>query len=479
MRVADLQSAEHSELAAILASGILDRAPAMAQILTYICEQHFTGRGAEIKEYNIAVEALGRPPDFNPKRDSIVRVEAHRLRKRLAAYYDAAGATHPVRIVIPPGQYIPQFVHPHGPPLTPPAPLRSARLRVAAVAAVVIVAVAFLWLQQRYSAQARSANAIAPDGAQIRIIAGAPEMYADGMGRVWQADRFATGGTAATLAATVRNTRDPQVYATYREGAFRYDIPLPGGVYELRLYFVEPVIGREGGAPGGEGSRVVQVSANGKRLLRDLDILAEAGPLAPDVKVFKDISPAADGKLHLEFSGSGPGAVLSAIELTPGIPGLMVPIRMVSRETPYTDRQGRTWDADQYVTGGRLVFRKSRIQASDDGELYRGERYGAFTYRIPVPPGRYDVILRFAETWFGPDHPGGGGPGDRLFDILLNGAFLERKLDVFRAAGGADRGLRRVYRNVEPNPQRMLVLTFSPHVNYAELNAMEVWDAAQ
>src|SRR5256885_3659526 len=43
----------------------------------------FRSQSSQIKEYNIAVEALGRAPDFDQKKDSIVRVEAHRLRKRL------------------------------------------------------------------------------------------------------------------------------------------------------------------------------------------------------------------------------------------------------------------------------------------------------------------------------------------------------------------------------------------------------------
>jgi hypothetical protein len=101
---------EKSELNAVLSSGILDRAPTLAQLLTYICSKYFEGATEEIKEYNIAVQALGRPPDFDQKRDSIVRVEAHKLRRRLHEYYEAEGAHHEIRIEIPPGQYAPKFV---------------------------------------------------------------------------------------------------------------------------------------------------------------------------------------------------------------------------------------------------------------------------------------------------------------------------------------------------------------------------------
>src|ERR1700682_5820128 len=101
---------ERHELATLLASGIFSRAPSLEQLLSYICKKHFEGQADQIKEYNIAVEALGRPPQFDQKRDSIVRVEAHRLRKRLKDYYETDGADHRIRIQVPPGQYAPKFV---------------------------------------------------------------------------------------------------------------------------------------------------------------------------------------------------------------------------------------------------------------------------------------------------------------------------------------------------------------------------------
>ena len=66
---------EKREYQSLLASGIFDRAPNLAQVLTYVCEKYFEGAAEQIKEYNIAVEALGRPAGFDQKRDSIVRVE--------------------------------------------------------------------------------------------------------------------------------------------------------------------------------------------------------------------------------------------------------------------------------------------------------------------------------------------------------------------------------------------------------------------
>src|ERR1700694_667362 len=108
---------ERDELDSVIGSGIFNRAPNLSSFLSYICEQYFAGASCQIKEYNIAVEALRRPSDFDQKKDSIVRVEAHRLRKRLSEYYASAGADHALRIEIPHGQYAPMFVRRRDEPL--------------------------------------------------------------------------------------------------------------------------------------------------------------------------------------------------------------------------------------------------------------------------------------------------------------------------------------------------------------------------
>ena len=68
------------------------------------------GKLLKSKEYSIAVDAFGRPREFDPTVDSIVRVEAHRLGHKLDLYYRQEGATHRVQIVLPAGGYVPQFV---------------------------------------------------------------------------------------------------------------------------------------------------------------------------------------------------------------------------------------------------------------------------------------------------------------------------------------------------------------------------------
>src|SRR5947209_14831486 len=102
---------ERLEVDRVLRSGIFEKAPRLENFFRYICRLHFEVRADQIKEYSIATEALGRSADFDPKKDSIVRVEAHRLRKRLDEFYQLAGASHAIRISIPNGQYRPQFLN--------------------------------------------------------------------------------------------------------------------------------------------------------------------------------------------------------------------------------------------------------------------------------------------------------------------------------------------------------------------------------
>ena len=102
---------EREELDWLLNSGVLGRSHNLARMLKFICEKHFEGNAGQITETALAVEALGRRDDFNPQTDTIVRVTVHQLRKRLQEIYSAAGASRPVEIHIPAGQYAPSFVH--------------------------------------------------------------------------------------------------------------------------------------------------------------------------------------------------------------------------------------------------------------------------------------------------------------------------------------------------------------------------------
>ena len=93
----------------VLVSDAFRAAPQLSAFLNFVVERTVEGRAAELKGYTIAVEGLGRPADFNPQLDPIVRVEAGRLRRALAQYYAGDGRGDPVQISMPVGGYVPVF----------------------------------------------------------------------------------------------------------------------------------------------------------------------------------------------------------------------------------------------------------------------------------------------------------------------------------------------------------------------------------
>ena len=101
--------AVRQQLQAILASRPFVTATRARRFLTYIVEQTLAGQTDAIKELVLGIEVFDRPADFDPKVDTIVRVEAGKLRKRLEEYYADEGVSAAVRIEVPKGAYVPQF----------------------------------------------------------------------------------------------------------------------------------------------------------------------------------------------------------------------------------------------------------------------------------------------------------------------------------------------------------------------------------
>jgi hypothetical protein len=96
-------------LATIAASRPFKTSPKLTSFLRFVVETTLAGEGRRLKGYTIGVEALGRGENFDPQADPIVRVEAVRLRRALAAYYVGEGSHDPVIIGLPRGRYVPTF----------------------------------------------------------------------------------------------------------------------------------------------------------------------------------------------------------------------------------------------------------------------------------------------------------------------------------------------------------------------------------
>jgi hypothetical protein len=89
----------------LLASPQFAHAHSLQRILTFLLERSGTPESPSVKEYEIAVGALSRPPNFDPKTDAVVRVSMAGIRDRLRAYYENEGSLERVRIAVPRGQY--------------------------------------------------------------------------------------------------------------------------------------------------------------------------------------------------------------------------------------------------------------------------------------------------------------------------------------------------------------------------------------
>jgi hypothetical protein len=530
---------EREEFRVILHSGIFARAPRQAKLLDYICNEYFEGRSELIKEYNLATEVLGRTADFDQNRDAIVRVEVHRLRKKLKEYYEGEGAAHSLQIVIDPGKYVPRFIlrekglsptveadsetphpeasrnhefpqplHPEPPPPEATGGTKGARFGAwrMVVGGLVLAAVAiavFLKFGSHMGTRVKASlapgppalaapTAIAGSLDSVRILCGYPQdKYIDRAGNVWLGDRYYSGGESSVQPMQFpARAPDVALYQSFRFGDFSYDIPLRPGYYELHLYFLETHYGPGSLSGGGETSRMFNVLLNGQSLLKLFDIIKDAGGNnIGDERVFKDVAPASDGRVHLNFRRLLDSPLLNALAILPTRHGKINPIRILAQNNSYTDRAGNIWSPDRYYRGGQLALHltATSISGTSDPGLYSSERFGNFSYAIPVPPGKYKVTLRLAETYWGipnapnlPDQNDSpvGGVGSRVFDVYCNGIALLRNFDIFKEASGPLVPRDKTFHNLKPDAQGKLNLSFVPVRDYACVNAIEIEDEA-
>lgn len=283
-----------------------------------------------------------------------------------------------------------------------------------------------------------------PFGA-IRIDAGGLKTTGE-----WSYDVNVSGGWSGhenpQLPTDLSKVTDPgpaDIYPSYRYGDTTYTFSYlnPAQNYRLRLHFNEPATWVT------LGRRLFDVGVNGTTVLPSYDIVKAAG--ARDTAVIEnlDVRSDATGTLKVTFRNVRGGAIVAGLELAVAgapvgwpAPAVAQPRRFdVGERTPAPG-----WSANIGVgalagSTNRTTYRDRRIDTRDvtgaaPQEVYQAQREGEATYRIDglTPGAAYTLRLHLAETRY-------KNPGERVFDVAINGTTRLIDYDILAHAGARDR----------------------------------------
>jgi Malectin domain len=167
---------------------------------------------------------------------------------------------------------------------------------------------------------------------------------------------------------------------------------------------------------------------------------------------------------------ASPAAVPAPQAAPPVAAGGIVRIK-AGVSAPVTDSAGNVWLADQGFEGGDTIERSdAEITGTKDQVLYRAEHYSMDSFSWPLPNGKYQVKLYFAETYDGIT-----GPGERVFSFNVQGQEF-KDFDVWKKAGGPLKADVETA-NVEVTNGKLLI-KFTSNVENPEINAIEIIPAS-
>ena len=160
----------------ILQSQVFRNTESLRRLLRFLAEKAINGEADQLKEYSVGIDAFGKPPSYDPRQDSAVRIQVGRLRQKLSEYYLNEGKEDPIIVELPKGGFRLQFesrvptshaeleVVSSQIPAPPPHPrARPGKLTIALAATVVLTLTWALWAtaewvgERRLSATVRAA----------------------------------------------------------------------------------------------------------------------------------------------------------------------------------------------------------------------------------------------------------------------------------------------------------------------------------
>ena len=247
--------------------------------------------------------------------------------------------------------------------------------------------------------------------------------YSSSSGISYKADTGFSGGRIGTTSAAIAGTSDGALYQTERYGNFSYAIPLSNGTYNVTLKFAEIYW-------TSAGKRIFSVTMGGTTVISNLDLYAKVGKN----KAYDVVIPATvtNGVLNIGFVTQADNATVSAIQIAPSgtsaTPAGTVVFADNAGGSQFSGSAGITYAADSKFTGGRVGTTTAVTSGTTDGPLYKDERYGNFSYAIPVANGNYAVTLKFAEIYW-------TAPGKRIFSVAINGQPVLTSLDLYAKVG--------------------------------------------
>src|SRR5436305_424970 len=89
----------------VLNSAALRNAEVLRRLLKYLAEKSLAGQADQLKEYSVGIDALGKPESYDPRQDSVVRIQIGRLRHKLSDYYLTEGKDDPIVLELPKGHF--------------------------------------------------------------------------------------------------------------------------------------------------------------------------------------------------------------------------------------------------------------------------------------------------------------------------------------------------------------------------------------
>lgn len=245
------------------------------------------------------------------------------------------------------------------------------------------------------------------------------EEFTDQNSVVWGKDNyFKYGDTKTTQLAD-------KLYSSARVGErISYSIPVPNGVYAVRLCFAETEFKYS-------NERFMKININGKEVESEFDIAHDArGANKIYTKVYRYTIPNNNGLININLSSLKNDACISGIEIVNENDDI---IHINCGSEDFVDWAGFLWDADRYYTGGETVTEKEVMLKQANPTLYdkalyfKGRKGADFSYNIPVKEGIYSVQLKFAELEL-------QEANQRPIDIYINNKKVKEDWDALASA---------------------------------------------